>query len=84
MSLKDSFRNIFKSGKETVAIAADEYFSVLLESDVNYETAEYIREEFMKSFNGLKFAEREQYMSSMKKSCPVSWKKQFHPWTYSR
>ena len=67
MSLKDSFRNIFKSGKETVAIAADEYFSVLLESDVNYETAEYIREEFMKSFNGLKFAEREQYMSSMKK-----------------
>ncbi len=67
MSLKDSFRNIFKGGKETVAMAADEYFSVLLESDVNYETAEYIRDQFMKSFSGVKFAETDQYMSSMKK-----------------
>ncbi len=67
MALKDRLKSILGGkGQANISALADEYFSILLESDVNYDTAEYIKEKFLAKFKDPEAPVPDNYISSMK------------------
>ena len=67
MALKDRLKSILgRKGQENISALADQYFSILLESDVNYDTAEYMRDKFLSKFSDPEAMVPDNYISAMK------------------
>lgn len=68
MSLKEKLGNLFKGNKEEIEISKfrDEYFEILLESDVSLETVEYILEKFENKHLKQKRIMRSEAIESLK------------------
>ncbi|MGP6239175.1 signal recognition particle-docking protein FtsY [Cuniculiplasma sp. SKW4] len=68
MSLRDKLRNIFSGRSDFLRIEEleDEFFNVLLESDVSIETTEYILQEFKKRAKEKKRMKRDEAMNLLK------------------
>ncbi len=68
MTLKDRISNLFRGNKGEIEIGKfkDEYFEILLESDVSFETVEYILETFEKKHSKEKRLKREEAVESLK------------------
>ena len=67
MALKERLKSILgRKGQENISALADEYFSILLESDVNYDTAEYMKDKFLTKFSDPGVMVPDNYTSAMK------------------
>ena len=68
MSLKEKLGNLFKGSKEEIEISKfrDEYFEILLESDVSLETVEYILGKFENKHLKQKRIMRSEAIESLK------------------
>ncbi len=68
MSLKDRLKSFFRGSSDLLKIddLADEFFNILLESDVSLETAEYILNEFRKMGSEKKRVRREDAIGMLK------------------
>ena len=67
MALKDRLKSILgRKGQGNISALADEYFSILLESDVNYDTAEYMKDKFLAKFSDPGAMVPDNFISAMK------------------